>query len=67
MISRLTHQKGMDLLSESIDAILERDVQILFLGTGDERYERMLKDWENGGQIRSLFISNIQAILPISF
>ena len=46
MISRLTHQKGMDLLSESIDAILERDVQILFLGTGDERYERMLKDWE---------------------
>ena len=45
MISRLTHQKGMDLLSESIDAILERDVQILFLGTGDERYERMLKDW----------------------
>ena len=45
MISRLTHQKGMDLLSESIDAILERDVQILFLGTGDEKYELMLKNW----------------------
>ena len=45
MISRLTHQKGLDLLSDSIDALLDREVQLLFLGTGDEKYELMLKTW----------------------
>lgn len=43
MISRLTDQKGLDLITEKIDEILNADVQFVFLGTGDARYEEALR------------------------
>lgn len=39
IISRLADQKGMDLIMESINHIMEQDVQFVVLGTGEMRYE----------------------------
>ncbi len=35
VISRLTPQKGMDLVAEALDALLNLDTQFVLLGTGD--------------------------------
>jgi len=44
MISRLCDQKGFDLFAEVADQIFELDIQVVILGTGDEKYETLLKD-----------------------
>lgn len=38
MISRLADQKGFDILADVIDHILDRDVQFVLMGTGDQHY-----------------------------
>ena len=43
MISRLTEQKGMDLLVFILDEFLHEDVQVAVLGVGDERYEHDMR------------------------
>lgn len=47
MVTRLTEQKGMDLVMRVIEDILSRDVQLIILGTGDWRYETKLRDIES--------------------
>ncbi|MDO4564759.1 MAG: glycogen synthase GlgA [Clostridia bacterium] len=42
MISRLTSQKGLDLIACVLDDILRMDVQLVFLGKGDENFEALL-------------------------
>jgi starch synthase len=42
MISRLTAQKGFDLLAHVMDELAAEDVQMIFLGSGETRYEDML-------------------------
>jgi len=44
MISRISEQKGFDLLEDAGSRLLENDAQFVFLGTGDRRYERYVKD-----------------------
>lgn len=39
IISRLVDQKGLDMVVEAADEILQHDVQLVVLGTGDARYE----------------------------
>ena len=39
MVSRLTRQKGMDLVTYALDRILSGGVQVAVLGTGDRAYE----------------------------
>ncbi len=42
MVSRLTDQKGFDLVAAILDELMEKeDVQIVVLGTGEKRYEEM--------------------------
>lgn len=43
IVSRLTHQKGCDLVINSIDRLLQRNIQIVILGTGDYLYEQTFK------------------------
>jgi len=39
VIARLTDQKGLDLIAESMDNILKSGAQIVILGSGDKKYE----------------------------
>ncbi len=45
MISRLTHQKGIDLLIDVIEGLIEAGAQLVVLGTGDEHYEHIVRAW----------------------
>ena len=40
VISRLTEQKGLDLLAEALPALLDRGGQLALLGSGDARFEQ---------------------------
>ncbi len=42
MISRMTEQKGFDLIEQCITALLSNDLQLVFLGSGTPRYEQLL-------------------------
>lgn len=44
MVTRLTSQKGISLVLDSIHDLMERSVQLLVLGTGDSYYENALKE-----------------------
>ncbi len=43
MVSRLTEQKGFDLVSAVIDDMMRADMQVVILGTGDWKYENMFR------------------------
>ena len=43
IISRLSNQKGFDLIDCVMDELCQDAVQIVVLGTGDERYENMFR------------------------
>ena len=43
IVSRLTDQKGFDLVEHVMDELCQDDLQFVVLGTGDERYENMFR------------------------
>ena len=47
IVSRLTDQKGFDLVAYVMDQICAEDVQLVVLGTGDEKYENMFRHYGN--------------------
>lgn len=47
MVTRLTRQKGMDLVMYALDRILSGGVQVAVLGTGDRDYEDGLHYFQN--------------------
>ena len=47
MISRLTEQKGIDLVLAVLDQILAADIQVVILGTGDWKYENSLATFQD--------------------
>ena len=51
--SRLTDQKGFDLIAYVMDELCQDAVQIVVLGTGEERYENMFRhfDWKYHGKV----------------
>lgn len=44
VISRMTDQKGFDLIAAKASDILQHDVQLVVLGTGEARYETMFRE-----------------------
>ncbi len=53
IVSRLTDQKGFDLIAYIMDELCQDNVQIVVLGTGEERYENMFRhfDWKYGNKV----------------
>lgn len=53
IVSRLTDQKGLDLIQGVMDELCSDDMQLIVLGTGDERYENMFRhyDWKYHGRV----------------
>jgi len=43
VISRLADQKGFDLIDEILDQMMEEDLQLVVLGTGEKPYHTMLE------------------------
>ena len=53
IVSRLTDQKGFDLIAYVMDELCRDDVQIVVLGTGAEQYENMFRhfDWKYADKV----------------
>ncbi|MBQ1410157.1 MAG: glycogen/starch synthase [Oscillospiraceae bacterium] len=47
LISRLTDQKGLDLVNAIVPDLIDGNTQIAVLGTGDARYEDAFRQFEN--------------------
>ena len=47
LISRLTNQKGLDLVSSIIPMVLDGNTQVVVLGTGDREYEDTFRYYES--------------------
>lgn len=47
MVSRLTNQKGLHLVEAALDELLQAEVQVVLLGTGDANYEQSFRFFEN--------------------
>ncbi|MFA5880251.1 MAG: glycogen synthase GlgA [Candidatus Margulisiibacteriota bacterium] len=46
LISRLTDQKGFDILAEILLPLLQKDIMFVLLGTGDPKYHELLLDFQ---------------------
>lgn len=53
IVSRLTDQKGFDLIAYMMDELCQDSVQIVVLGTGEEKYENMFRhfDWKYNNKV----------------
>ena len=58
LISRLTNQKGLDLVSAIIPQVLDGNTQVVVLGTGDKQYEDTFRYYEDTN--RGTFAACIQ-------
>ena len=47
LISRLTNQKGLDLVNAILPALVDGNTQVVVLGTGDAQYEDSFRYYEN--------------------
>ena len=47
LVSRLTDQKGLDLVNAILPALVDGNTQVVVLGTGDARYEGSFRQFEN--------------------
>ncbi|MBR3645436.1 MAG: glycogen/starch synthase [Lachnospiraceae bacterium] len=57
LISRLTDQKGLDLVNAIIPQIMDEHTQVVVLGTGDAVYENSFRYYEN--EYKGRFCANI--------
>jgi len=48
MVSRLAEQKGFDLLTDIIDNLMEQDLGMVLLGSGELKYERFFSELAQG-------------------
>lgn len=53
IVSRLTDQKGIDLVNYMMDEMCQDDIQLVVLGTGDAKYENSFRhfDWKYHGKV----------------
>lgn len=60
MITRLTDQKGLDLVEWVLERLLTSRVQLVIIGTGDPRYENLFRhyEWTRKGQVSANILFN---------
>lgn len=61
IVSRLTDQKGFDLIDYVIEEICAEDTQLVVLGTGDEKYENLFRHfaWKYSDRVSAnIYYSN---------
>ena len=61
VVSRLTDQKGFDLVNYVMDELCHDSIQLVVLGTGEERYENMFRHfaWKYQGKVSAnIFYDN---------
>lgn len=46
MVTRLVDMKGLDLVEHILDELLQEDIQLVVLGTGDSRYENLFRTYQ---------------------
>lgn len=53
IVSRLTDQKGFDLINYMMDEMCQDNIQLVVLGTGEDRYENMFRhfNWKYHGKV----------------
>ena len=65
MVTRMTEQKGFDLVTAILDDLMSHeDMQFMLLGTGEERFENFMRDAE--GRYRGRLCSYIGYSEPLS-
>lgn len=47
MVTRLVEEKGLDLFSHIINELMQENIQFIVLGTGNKKYEDMMKTFES--------------------
>lgn len=57
MISRLTDQKGLDLVNAIMNQMADENTQFVLIGTGDKKYENIFRRYED--QYKGKVCSNI--------
>ncbi|ABR49096.1 glycogen/starch synthase, ADP-glucose type [Alkaliphilus metalliredigens QYMF] len=43
MVTRLVEQKGLDLVANQLEKLMEEEIQLVVLGTGDHQYEEIFR------------------------
>ena len=64
VVSRLTDQKGFDLVECVIEELCDTDIQLVILGTGDPKYENLFRyyEWKYHGRVSSnIYYNNERA------
>ncbi len=64
VVSRLTDQKGFDLVECVIEELCDTDVQLVILGTGDPKYESLFRhyEWKYHGRVSAnIYYNNERA------
>lgn len=64
VVSRLTDQKGFDLVECVMEELCDTDMQLVILGTGDPRYENLFRhyEWKYHGRVSSnIYYNNERA------
>ena len=58
IVSRLTDQKGFDLIACMMDEMCQQDIQFVVLGTGEEKYENMFRHfaWKYPGKVSAKYL-----------
>lgn len=60
IVSRLAHQKGLDLVAESVKPIIEMGYQIALLGTGDPFIEAKFSEYNENPELKNNFKAEIR-------
>ncbi|MBC7194839.1 MAG: glycogen synthase GlgA [Caldisericia bacterium] len=63
MITRVTDQKGIDLIINIYDRLMKEDLYLIILGTGDKNYENSLKELSEKYKSKSIFINRFDEVL----